>query len=124
LSAVDLVTHKLLWSHPLGTARDSGPLGIPSMLPFRIGTPNIGGSVTTRGGLIFIGATQDQYLRAVDTRTGEVRWRSRLPAGGQATPMTYMSSTSGRQFVTIAAGGHAFLGTRHGDYIMAFALPR
>ena len=124
ISAVDLTTRRLVWSHPLGTGRDSGPLGIPSMLPFKIGTPHLGGSVITRGGLIFIGATQDHYLRAIDAGTGDVLWRARLGAGPQANPMTYYSDESGRQFVVIAAGGHAFLGTTPGDYLYAFALPR
>lgn len=124
LSAVDLNSGKLLWSHPLGTARDSGPLGLPSLLPFKIGTPNLGGSVVTRGGLIFIAATQDKYLRAIDTTTGKVLWRGRLPQAGQATPITYMSQASGRQFVVTASGGHAFLGTKPGDAIYAYALPK
>ena len=124
ISAVDLASGKLVWSHPLGTARDSGPLGLPSLLPFNIGTPNLGGSVTTRGGVIFIAATQDKYLRAIDTATGKVLWRGRLPQAGQATPMTYLSAASGRQFVVTASGGHAFLGTRPGDAIYAFALPK
>jgi quinoprotein glucose dehydrogenase len=124
ISAVDLRSGKLVWSHPLGTARDSGPLGIASQIPFTIGTPNLGGSVTTRGGLIFIAATQDKYLRALDTATGKVVWRGRLDHAGQATPMTYLSSASGRQFVVTSAGGHAFLGTETGDEIVAFALPK
>ncbi len=122
ISVVDLVTNKLIWSEPLGTARDSGPLGLPSMLPFRIGVPNLGGSITTRSGLTFIGAAQDNYLRAIDSRTGQVLWRYRLAAGGQATPMTYLSQVSQRQFVVVSAGGHTFLNTRKGDYIYAFAL--
>lgn len=124
ISAVDLATRKLVWSHPIGTARDSGPAGMPSMIPFRIGTPNLGGSVVTRGGVIFIGATQDKFLRAIDERSGRVLWRARLDAGAQASPMTYLSGASGRQFVVIAAGGHAFLGTPPGDYLYAFALPK
>ena len=124
ISAVDLASGKLVWSHPLGTARDSGPLGLPSLLPFTIGTPNLGGSITTRGGVIFIAATQDKYLRAIDTATGKVLWRGRLPQAGQATPMTYLSAASGRQFVVTASGGHAFLGTSPGDAIYAFALPK
>src|SRR5690606_30834214 len=103
LSAVDLASGKLLWSRPIGTARDSGPLGLSLGLPLPMGVPNMGGSVTTRGGLIFIGATQDRYLRAVETKSGRVLWSERLPAGGQATPMTYLSRKSGRQFVAIAA---------------------
>ncbi|MFM6832799.1 MAG: membrane-bound PQQ-dependent dehydrogenase, glucose/quinate/shikimate family [Novosphingobium sp.] len=124
ISAVDLVSKKLVWSHPIGSARDSGPLGLPSMMPFRIGTPNLGGSVVTRGGVIFIAATQDKFLRAIDTATGEELWRGRLPQAGQATPMTYLSPASGRQFVVTASGGHAFLGTQPGDTIYAYALPK
>ncbi len=122
ISAVDLVTGKLVWTHRLGTARDSGPLGLSSMLPFRIGVPNMGGAVTTRGGLFFLAATQDRYLRAFDTATGEVLWRSRLPAGGQSTPITYLSP-GGRQMVAVAAGGHPMMNTKAGDYLIAYALP-
>ena len=124
LTAVDLVSRKVVWSHPVGTARDSGPLGLSSGLPFTLGTPNMGGSVTTRGGLVFMGATQDRYLRAFDVATGKTLWQARLPAGGQATPMTYRSSRSGRQFVVIAAGGHLMMNTKVGDYIIAYALPK
>jgi len=124
LSAVNLVTGKLVWTRWLGTARDSGPLGIPSMLPLPLGTPNIGGSLSTRSGLVFIGASQDRYLRAYQADTGQLLWKARLPAGAQATPMTYVSVASGRQFVLIAAGGSNTLETRQGDYILAFALPR
>jgi quinoprotein glucose dehydrogenase len=124
LSAVDLRTHKLLWSEPLGTAEDSGPWNIASHLPITMGVPNTGGAAVTRSGLIFISATQELALRAVDVRTGKILWKARLPAGGQATPMTYISPASGRQFVVIAAGGHAVMQTRKGDYIIAYALPK
>jgi quinoprotein glucose dehydrogenase len=125
IAAVDLTNGKLLWSHPIGTARDTGPLGLASHIPFRIGTPTLGGSVVTRGGLVFIASTQDRYLRAIDLAAGKVLWRARLPAAGQATPMTYVSAQSGRQFVVQAAGGHFFLGTPHLDSaIIAYALPR
>ena len=86
-----------------------------------LGTPNFGGPVITAGGLIFIGATMDDYLRALDISTGKQLWQSRLPAGGQATPMSY--EWNGRQFVVIYAGGNARLGTRLGDSVIAFALP-
>ena len=76
----------------------------------------------TAGGLIFVAAAMDDYLRAFDVDTGMVLWRGRLPAGGQATPTTY--SADGRQYVVIAAGGHPKLGTRLGDYLVAFALRR
>jgi len=77
----------------------------------------------TDGGLVFIGAAMDNYLRACDAETGSELWKGRLPAGGQATPMTYRSTENGRQFVVIAAGGHGRLGTDIGDSVVAFALP-
>jgi quinoprotein glucose dehydrogenase len=124
LSAIDLDTGKLVWTQSLGSARDSGPLGIRSLLPFTLGTPNIGGSVSTRSGLVFIGATQDRYLRAFEAKTGQLLWKARLPAGGQATPMTYESPASGRQFVVIAASGLGSLLSGSGDYLIAYALPQ
>ena len=123
LSAIDLKTRKLLWSRPLGTARDSGPLGMPSGLPFTMGVPNTGGSLVTRSGLTLIAATQDRYLRAFRTRTGELLWQARLPAGGQATPMTY-TTADGRQFVVLSAGGNFTLRSKTGDYVIAYAVPR
>jgi quinoprotein glucose dehydrogenase len=83
--------------------------------------PNMGGPIVTAGGLIFVGASTDNYLRAFDIATGKELWKGRLPAGGQATPMTY--EVNGRQYVTIAAGGHGPLGTKRGDYVVTFALP-
>jgi quinoprotein glucose dehydrogenase len=76
----------------------------------------------TAGGLVFIGAAMDDYLRAFDARTGAELWRGRLPAGGQATPMTYV--WHGRQYVVIAAGGSGMLDTRRGDQVVAFSLPK
>ena len=119
LSAVDLKTQKLLWQRPLGTTRDHAPLGVP--VP---GVFNQGGSVVTAGGVIFVAATLDNYLRAFDLASGKELWKGRLPAGGQATPMTYVSREDGRQYVVIASGGHQFMKTRIGDYVMAFALPK
>jgi quinoprotein glucose dehydrogenase len=124
LSAVDLTSGKLLWTRAFGTAQDIGPLGIPSHLSLSIGTPNIGGAVVTRSGLFFIGATPDRYLRAYATTTGKLLWQARLPAGGNATPVTYISPDSGRQFVVIAAGGHLAVGSKNGDVIQAYALPK
>ncbi|KKO00476.1 hypothetical protein LCGC14_0125670 [marine sediment metagenome] len=121
LSATDLRTGRLLWTHPLGTGYDTGPMGIPTRLKLRIGTPNLGGSVNTRSGLTFIAAAQDNFLRAFNTRTGELLWEGRLPAGGQATPMTYTHND--RQYVAVAAGGHARLETDPGDSLVVFALP-
>jgi quinoprotein glucose dehydrogenase len=77
--------------------------------------------MVTAGGLVFTSATIDPYLRAFDSETGKELWRHELPAGGQATPMTY--TVNGKQYVVIAAGGHGKLGTKQGDYVMAFGLP-
>jgi len=87
-----------------------------------LGVPNMGGALVTASGLIFIGATTDNYLRAFDVRSGEVLWKGRLPGGGQATPMTYRLSANGKQYVVIAAGGHKYLGTKLSDAIVAYAL--
>ena len=85
--------------------------------------PNIGGPVITASGLVFIGAATDNYLRAFDLDNGKVLWKGRLPAGPQATPLTYRVRADGRQFVVIAAGGHKYLGSTVGDAVVAFALP-
>jgi len=80
--------------------------------------------VTTRGGLVFIGAAVDSMVRAFDTATGEQLWQSILPGAGMAIPMTYLSARSGRQFVVIAADGRPALNTRLSTKIVAYALPR
>lgn len=117
ITAIDLNSRQILWKHPLGTSSDVAPMGIA--VP---GIFSIGGPITTASGLAFIAASFDDYLRAFDLRNGKELWRGRLPAGGQATPMTYTSGRTGRQYVVIAAGGHGFLGSTPGDYVMAFAL--
>ena len=117
--AFDLGARTQAWESTLGTTRDMAPLGLP--IPW--GTPNMGGPIVTAGGVAFVGAAMDDYLRAFDLETGEELWKGRLPAGGQATPMTYRVREGGRQYVVIAAGGHASLRTRQGDSVVAFALP-
>jgi len=117
VAALDLKSNQVVWKKRIGTVRDSSP--IP--LPFKMGMPMLGGPMTTAGHVFFIGATADNYLRGFDTDTGEKLWQARLPAGGQATPMTY--EVNGRQFVVIAAGGHGSFGTKLGDYVIAYALP-
>ena len=124
ISAVDLTTGRLVWTQPLGTAEQAGPLGIASHLPFTIGAPNLGGAAVTGSGLAFIGASQDRYIRAFDTATGQELWKAGLPAGGHATPVTYISPESGRQFVVISAGGNLGMGPHVADYLVAFALPK
>lgn len=124
ISAVDLNTRKIIWQKTFGTARDSGPLLLKTGLPIPMGTPNIGGSVITASGLAFIGATQEHMIRAYDIKTGKELWKGRLPAGGNATPMTYWSAKSERQFVVIAAGGHGGILSGYSDQLVAFALPK
>jgi len=116
IAGVDLTTGRIVWRSTLGTTEDLAP--VP---PVKLGTPNFGGPIVTAGGLVFIGAAMDNYLRAFDVETGMELWKGRLPAGGQATPMTYQ--WQGRQYVVIYAGGHARVGTTLGDRIVAFALP-
>ncbi|TVV77118.1 membrane-bound PQQ-dependent dehydrogenase, glucose/quinate/shikimate family [Sphingomonas solaris] len=124
INAVDLRTGKLVWSRRLGTSRDSGPLTLPTFLPIPMGVPNIGGAVSTAGGVTFIGATQEHAFRAYDTASGRALWRARLPAGGNASPSSYWSAASGRQFVVIAAGGHGAMLSGSSDALIAYALPK
>jgi len=121
IRAIDMATGRTIWDKPLGEARTNGPFGIPSMLPWTIGTPNNGGSVVTAGGVIFVAAATDNLIRAIDLKTGKVLWKDVLPAGGQATPMTYM--VGGKQYLVIAPGGHHFMETPIGDEVIAYALP-
>ncbi|MHC1480799.1 membrane-bound PQQ-dependent dehydrogenase, glucose/quinate/shikimate family [Frateuria aurantia] len=121
ITAIDMHTHKVLWQRPLGTARANGPGGLPTFMPVQIGTPNNGGPIITAGGLAFVAAATDNLIRAIDIKTGKVVWSDVLPAGGQATPMTY--AYQGRQYLVIMAGGHHFMKTPPGDYVIAYALP-
>jgi quinoprotein glucose dehydrogenase len=120
LHAVDMHDGHILWEVPLGTTQDLAPGS--QLLLHNTGTPNFGGPIVTAGGVVFIGAAMDNYLRAFDARSGRELWRGRLPAGGQATPMTYLWKA--RQYVLIASGGHSKSGTRRGDSLVAYALPR
>ena len=118
VTAVDLRSMKPVWMHKNGTSRDSAPLGIP--LP--VGTPALGGPIVTDGGVAFMSGTLDYYLRAYDMQNGKELWKGRLPAGGQATPMTYVSEKTGKQYVVQMAGGHGSFGTKIGDSVVAWRL--
>ena len=112
LTAVDMVHGSIKWQIPLGDT---------PFIHMNLGMPNLGGPMVTAGGLVFIAASLDDRLRAFDTDTGKLLWEVKLPAGGQATPMTY--SIDGRQYLVIAAGGYKDASTR-GDYVVAYSLPR
>lgn len=118
VAGVDLTNGKTVYQHVNGTVRDLSP--IP--LPFKMGVPGIGGPIVTKGGVAFLSGTLDYYVRGYDLRTGAELWRSRLPAGGQATPSTYLGR-DGRQYLVVVAGGHGSTGTKAGDSIIAYALP-
>ncbi len=111
-----LIYHKgeIVWQVPLGEYEELTKQGFSIT-----GTENYGGPILTDGGLIFIGATNDEYFRAFDKKTGEEIWKTKLPAGGYATPITYQ--IDGKQYVVIACGGGK-MGTKSGDSYLAFAL--
>jgi quinoprotein glucose dehydrogenase len=121
LVSVDLRRNRIVWQVPLGSTEGIGPWFAPTR---DFGTPHMGGPIATAGDLVFVGAAMDNYFRAFDLETGRELWKYRLPAGGQATPMTYRAGSEHRQYVVIAAGGHGGLGTPRGDYVVAFALPK
>jgi quinoprotein glucose dehydrogenase len=111
VAAVDLFSGKTVWDVPLGSF-------LPGM---NTGTITLGGPMATAGGLVFTAAAMDNYLRAFDAESGKELWKFELPAGGQATPMMFSLKT--KQYLVIAAGGHGKLGTKQGDYVLAFTLP-
>ena len=122
LVAIDTRRGQVVWEVTLGTVEGMAPWPLHHFFE-GLGTPNLGGPITTASGLTFIAATTDPYLRAFSTETGEELWRGRLPATGQASPATYRLGPDRRQFVVIAAGGHAGRGTPLSDALVAFALP-
>ncbi len=117
VAGANLRNGKIAYRHKNGTVMDMTPLP----LPFKVGVPGLGGPIITKGGLAFLAASVDDYLRAYDVTTGRQLWQARLPAGGQATPMTY--AVGNKQYVLIVAGGHGSIGTTPGDYVIAYALP-
>ena len=118
LTAIDMDTGKVNWQIPFGKVRRFG-ITFPAFLGW--GTSILGGPITTGGGLIFMGASMDKKMRALDVRTGEELWQASLPYAGMAVPMTYMAN--GKQYVVMAAGGNRRTFTEEGDALVAFALP-
>lgn len=123
LTAVDVVKKKIAWEVPLGSIENMMPMKPPaSLFDPNLGTPGAGGPLVTAGGLVFIGYTLDNALRAFDLHTGKVLWKGDLPAAGTAVPVTY--EQNGQQFVVITAGGHTMYGSTTGDSVVAYRLKR
>ncbi|HEX5238669.1 MAG TPA: membrane-bound PQQ-dependent dehydrogenase, glucose/quinate/shikimate family [Sphingomicrobium sp.] len=119
VAGLDLATGKIRWMHKNGTIQDESP--VP--LPLKLGVPSLGPPMVTAAGLAFMSSTLDYYARAYDMANGRELWRARLPAGAQSGPMTYLGR-DGRQYLIVVAGGHGSLGTKLGDDVIAYALPR
>jgi len=119
LTAVNYDTGKIAWSVPLGLW--PRPRSHPQ--PAKYGAINLGGPMATAGGIVFEGSALDEQFRAFDARTGKLLWSAPLPFASPATPMTYLGA-DGRQYLVIAAGGHAKLLDSRGETLVAFALPR
>ena len=120
LTALDMTEGKIRWQVPLGSIGDFG--GEHPQIP--PGSISLGGPIVTAGGLVFIAGTVDCFLRAFDIESGKELWKGNLPACGNATPMTYRVSATGKQFLVIAAGGHPKITEEKlGDSLVAFTLP-
>ena len=118
LTAINLDTGDFRWRSVLGVVDELLAKGIPPT-----GTSNLGGSLVTAGGLVFIGATNDKRFRAFDKDTGKEIWTTKLPASAHATPMTFMGKKSKKQFVVVAAGGGNKYNTDFSDSLVAYTLP-
>lgn len=122
LTTVDLVKREIVWEAPLGSIEKMLPFRLPWDIDLEYGTPGAGGLLVTAGGLVFIGYTLDDMLRAFDLRTGKVLWKTQLPAAGVGVPVTY--EIEGEQYIVIAAGGHSMYGSTMGDAVLAYKLKR
>ncbi len=118
LIAINLNSGEIVWKVPLGVFDELLARGIPAT-----GTPNLGGSIVTAGGLVFIGASMDRRFRAFDARTGQVLWETMLEASGHATPITFLGKRTGKQYVVIAASGGGYFSRKVSDALEAFTLP-
>lgn len=118
LTAIDLDHGTFRWRSVLGVEDALLAKGLPPT-----GAPNIGGSIVTAGGLVFIGATNDSRFRAFDKQTGKQLWEARLPASAHATPMTFYGRRTKKQYVVIASGGGNKYNSTYSDSLVAFALP-
>ena len=136
MAVIDLASQEIVWRRPLGTARGQGPLGIPSRLPLPMGMFYNAGSIVTGGELIFIGGVQDATMRAINLMNGRELWTDDLPATSTATPMTYVSPETGKQYVLVtvpdgSGGLQVETGSNEtsieedvpGGYVIAYSLP-
>jgi glucose dehydrogenase len=118
LTAINLDTGEFRWRNVFGVVDELLAKGIPPT-----GAPNIGGSIVTAGGTVFIGATNDRRFRAYDKDTGKLLWETMLPASAHATPMTCTGKKTKKQYVIIAAGGGNKYNDDYSDSLVAFSLP-
>ncbi|MDE9432285.1 membrane-bound PQQ-dependent dehydrogenase, glucose/quinate/shikimate family [Xenorhabdus bovienii] len=123
LSAVDLVSGKILWQVPMGSTEDTPIFRAIAGLHLPIGLPTMAGPLVTKRGVTFFSGSMDYYLRAIDSRSGSELWRSRLPVGSQAAPITYIGKKTRKQFVVVTAGGAQRSDKDRGDYVIAYTLP-
>jgi len=121
ITALDLNTRKIAWQIPAGTAEQLGPLKLKAKLPMALGLPTYAGTTATAGGVVFFAGFQDYYIRAYDAENGAELWKYPLPVGSSATPMTYISPKTGKQYVLISVGGAPY-SKDVGDYVLAFSL--
>ena len=117
MAAVNVNTGEIAWKVPFGIVEELVAKGVHNT-----GAPNMGGSISTAGGLVFIGATNDRRFRAFDGKTGKVLWETRLEAGAYATPITYRGK-NGKQYVAVVAAGGGYYDREPGDSLVVFALP-
>jgi quinoprotein glucose dehydrogenase len=118
LIAVDMASGEIAWRSVLGRIEALEAIGVHDT-----GSLNLGGSIATAGGLVFIAATNDSRFRAFDSRTGKLLWETRLEASGHTSPVTYMGR-DGRQYVALMAeGGGGYLAGGLSNSLVAFALP-
>ena len=134
IGVVDLETKELLWQKPIGTAKETGPLNIPTRLPLTVGTPQTGGTVTTAGGLIFSAGAFDNTVRATGLFDGRELWREPIPFTAQGTPMTYLSPEGKQTLIVVVPVFNSTRGSGYeplpaededplGGYVFAYRLP-
>lgn len=116
LSSYDLNTGQLLWRKPFGQVQKWG-----FYMPESWGSVTIGAPVITKSGLVFIGASMDSRVRAIDLKTGNVLWKQIVDAPAVAQPAVY--TYKGKEYVVFVAGGNGILTPRLSDQVVAFALP-